>query len=103
MTLNARWLVNAGITTLTTNSGHTYAVSSGTCDIPASDSYGGNTFVGQAQFLTFIGATTDRPVVTSTGLTPPVSSLYDSTLARQVYYKIGTGPAIWVDQTGASV
>ena len=103
MTLSQRWYVPGSITQLVTNSGHAYAVSSSTCDIPAADAFTGCSFVGQGQHLTWIGASPDRPVVTSTGLTPPVSDMYDTTLNKQIHYKAGSNPAVWLDQTGGSV
>jgi hypothetical protein len=103
MALVQRWYVPGSITQLVTNSGHAYTVSSSTCDIPAADALTGCTFVGQAQFLTWVGATSDRPVMTVNGLSFPVSDMYDSTLAKQIHLKAGSNPAVWLDQVGASV
>jgi hypothetical protein len=104
MTLVCRYLANTGVTQLVSGSGHVYGTgANNTVDVPATDNFSGATFVGVAQYLTAVGATSERPIMTVNGLVPPITDMYDSTLAKQIHYKAGSNPATWLDQVGASV
>jgi|SRR6516162_5632020 hypothetical protein len=101
MTLLARWLAAPGIAQLVSGTGHAHAVASGVADIPVSRHFSGATFVGQATFLCFTGATSDRP---TGAMLNQITEMQDTTLGKYIWLKPGSNAApVWLDSTGASV
>jgi hypothetical protein len=100
MALSMRFVPLAGVKTLYAN-GRAYPVSGATVDIPYLD--GQAVQPDQATFLTFIGATTDRPTNNpGQGNWPPVR-MYDTTLSAPIFLVPNSAPASWVNILGAAV
>jgi hypothetical protein len=103
MALSVRYKPNTGIGTLRTAAGNTVAVSGApTVDVPYSDDA---LTIGpdQAQQLDIVGATADRPGYVLGKVNWPPLRMYDTTLAKPIFWVVGSNPASWVGIGGNAV
>jgi hypothetical protein len=102
MALVKRFLPPSGTTSLTTAGGRSYKVST-TVDIPVAELDGLHTGLGPS--LGWYGATADRPVAQVGRTNWPIlgMAMYDSTLAKEIFYVGSASTTGWTDINGSAV